>query len=73
MHMILNTKIKNSYAVFKYLARLRRFERPTLFLGGRCSIQTELQAQIMVGAGRIELPTSWSRTKRTTNCAMPRL
>ena len=26
----------------------------------------------MVGAKRIELLTSWSRTKRTTNCAMPR-
>ena len=26
----------------------------------------------MVGVGRLELPASWSRTKRATNCATPR-
>ena len=26
----------------------------------------------LVGVGRLELPASWSRTKRATNCATPR-
>ena len=26
----------------------------------------------MVGVGRLELPASWSRTKRATSCATPR-
>ena len=26
----------------------------------------------VVGVGRLELPASWSRTKRATNCATPR-
>ena len=27
---------------------------------------------VLVGVGRLELPASWSRTKRATGCATPR-
>ena len=36
------------------------------------TLVSKLSTLFLVGVGRLELPASWSRTKRATNCATPR-